>query len=135
MHGLPPRPRGRRGDPPQAQARRRVGIPRPGLHHGQDGRPERALTLYREAAELDGGSAEAHAGAARILAALGRWEEAIPEYRRASELDPHSVESNRGLGNALLNLGRVEMPSSTTAVRSRSIRASPRRTSAWQTLF
>ena len=61
-----------------------------------------------EAADIDGDSAEARAGTARMLAELGQREAAIPEYRRAIELDPRSVESSRGLANALSSLGCFE---------------------------
>ena len=65
------------------------------------GRPERVLALYREAADIDGGSAEARAGAARMRPELGQFEAAVPEYRRAIELDPRSARAHLGLAKAL----------------------------------
>jgi tetratricopeptide (TPR) repeat protein len=59
------------------------------------GRPQEAVSVLRQATDLDPGSAFAHLRLAIALAQLGGIDEALEEIRRAAERDPSSPEPYR----------------------------------------
>ncbi len=72
------------------------------------GDAERALGLFREAAGVDPARADAVAGGAAALAALGRLEEAEAEYGKALALEPGEAACLAGRGLLRMRLGRRE---------------------------
>ena len=52
------------------------------------GNEESAELHYRKALEIDGSSADAHYGIARVLLEINRVEDALPELRATLQLDP-----------------------------------------------
>ena len=72
------------------------------------GRPEEALSHYREALRLDPNDAHVHNGLGAAMAALGRHEEAVRHHKAALAIDPDDVTIHSNLAVALTNLGRVD---------------------------
>jgi tetratricopeptide (TPR) repeat protein len=56
------------------------------------GKPDAAITLYREALEQDADSFDAHYGIARVLDLTGHYEDARRHFGRAIELAPEGVK-------------------------------------------
>jgi tetratricopeptide (TPR) repeat protein len=77
-----------------------------GLFHMYAGRLAAAETALREALQIDGGLAEAHALLAGALAKQRKPEEAIVHFQRAIELGADAPEVRLGYAGALETLGR-----------------------------
>ncbi|MEO5589383.1 MAG: protein kinase [Gemmatimonadaceae bacterium] len=86
-----------------------------GRHHWNKrtkGEMQRALELFREAAELDPSYAPAYSGIADATALLASWQfaspatmypEAVAAAKRAIELDPSSADAHASIGFTKLN--------------------------------
>ena len=75
-----------------------------GGHFESEGKLDRAMAAYREAARLDPESAEIRAELAGFFARQGRVDDASREARAALALDPANHEANRILGSILASL-------------------------------
>ena len=71
------------------------------------GRPQEAITHYREALRLMPASAEAHNNLGNTLFQLGRPQEAIPHYRESLRLKPDVAGVHSNLGIALGMTGQA----------------------------
>ena len=72
------------------------------------GKPDEAITRYREALRIRPGYAEAHNNLGVALDTLGRVPEAIAEYRAALAIWPSYAAAHNNLGAALASTGRVD---------------------------
>jgi tetratricopeptide (TPR) repeat protein len=72
------------------------------------GRMDEALSLARQAAEADPGSARAHAQVGALLAALYRPDEAAPHLERALTIDPNRPDVINNLGAVRRAQGNLE---------------------------
>ncbi len=88
------------------------------------GDPGKALAGFQRAAELDPRWADAYAGRAAALAALGRLEEAEADYGMALGLEPREAAYFEGRGLLRLRAGRRE---EAAADLRQAIERSPRR--------
>jgi tetratricopeptide (TPR) repeat protein len=79
-----------------------------GLACGDEGEPERARELLREAARRDKASFAAHYGLGRLLAAEQRWKDALAEFKLALAASP-SPEAHYVLACVYYQLGRDRM--------------------------
>lgn len=72
----------------------------------QSGRPDEAILLFRQAADVRPGSAEAHANLGAALASSKMLEPAADALNRAAAIQPDLPRLQFNLGNTLLQLGR-----------------------------
>jgi tetratricopeptide (TPR) repeat protein len=79
-----------------------------GLIGLQECRHADAASLFRQAIEINGNSAEAHHHLAVALTELGRPEEAVEAFAKALAINPSFAEAHDSLGHALQMLGRAE---------------------------
>jgi len=69
---------------------------------------DRAIQIYRQAAELDGKNAKIFSGIGYLEAVQGNYQEAAIAYRQAIALDPKNADFYYALGYSLANLGDNE---------------------------
>lgn len=71
-------------------------------------RPEKALSCFERAVELDSGNIEYRLVLARELGALEKHERAVIEYRVLLELDPDLFENRVNLARSLIKAGHYD---------------------------
>ena len=95
---------------------------------GSLGRLEEAEASYRRALEIKPAYVKAVRGLGDVLHMQGRLEDAVATFRQALAIDPGAAAVHNDLGNVLQQLGLPEEALASYEARSRSIRASSRRT-------
>src|SRR5438552_3845904 len=88
-----------------ASAMRAVTATNAGIALALSGRVVEALHEFRQAIDLDSGSAKAYWNLGNTLASEDHWAEAIAALRRAAELDPTDAAVRYDLASALLESG------------------------------
>jgi Flp pilus assembly protein TadD len=76
------------------------------IHLFNDGRPDEAVALLREAVSIDPGRSELWANLGHLLAASGETGESEASFRKALEIDPALEPALSGLGILLVRAGR-----------------------------
>jgi tetratricopeptide (TPR) repeat protein len=74
----------------------------------QDGRPQDALTYFRESLRLNPDSAPTHYNLGLALSMLRQYPDAMREYEAAVRLDPAHAEAQNNLGAMLHVAGRLD---------------------------
>ncbi len=77
-----------------------------GVALDERGRPEEAITHFRQALRVNPRLAHAENNWGIALAKQGRWEDAARHYEAALQIDPRSAEAHANLALALGRLGR-----------------------------
>lgn len=74
----------------------------------QDGRPQDAVTYFRESLRLNDDSAPTHYNLGIALSMLRQYPEATREYEAAVRIDPNHAEAHNNLGAMLHVAGRLD---------------------------
>jgi tetratricopeptide (TPR) repeat protein len=105
-----------------------------GRFHLEQGDPETAAPLLRQAVILDGSFGEAHISLGAAELALGRVEEALADYQEAVRLLPESSQAHAGLAHCYWQMGRTSEAETAVAAALLHDPHNPQTNALWRTI-